>query len=92
MRIDVLRIVSKLDLFHLYNCYIRCNFLHVVKYARLDELHENDPGLAIDAVLGSVGGVVSMKCLFGIFSCHINNFMIMLLCYYSLPWIIMRSR
>ena len=30
------------------------HLVHVIKYTTLDELHENDPGLAIDVVPGSV--------------------------------------
>ena len=38
------------------------HLLHDVKYTTLDELHENDPGLTIDVVPGSVRrGLVSIK-------------------------------
>ena len=38
------------------------HLLHVIKYTTLDELHENDPGLTIDVVPGSVReGLVSIK-------------------------------
>ena len=44
------------------------HFLHAIKYATLDELHENDPGLAIHVVSGSVNeGLVPI-------TFHIYNF------------------
>ena len=38
------------------------HLLHASKYTALDELHENDPGLTIDVLLGSMKeGLVSIK-------------------------------
>ena len=38
------------------------HLLHVIKYTTLDELHENDPGLTIDVLPGSVNeGLESIK-------------------------------
>ena len=50
------------------------HLLHDIKYTTLDELHENDPGLAIDVVPGSVRhGLVSMKLnIWHLFSSHLE--------------------
>ena len=38
------------------------HLLHVIMYTTLDELHENNPGLTIDVLSGSVKeGLVSIK-------------------------------
>ena len=50
------------------------HLLHVIKYTTLGELHEDDPGLAIDVVPGSVrDGLVSIKLhILNLFSSHIK--------------------
>ena len=50
------------------------HLLHDIKYTTLDELHENDPGLAIDVVPDSVRhGLVSIKLhIWHLFSSHLE--------------------
>ena len=55
------------------------HLLHVTKYATLDELHDNDPGIAINVAPGSEKeGLVSIKLHIYIFLYHIYNFIVML--------------
>ena len=70
------------------------HLLHDIKYTTLDELHENDPGLAIYVVPGSVGdGLVSIKLhILHLFSSQLEfpcNVVVVLL---TLLWIKMRLR
>ena len=68
------------------------HLLHDIKYTTLDELHENDSGLSIDVVPGSVRhGLVSIKLhIWHLFSSHLEfpcNVVVVLL---TLLWTKMR--
>ena len=68
--------------------------MHDIKYTTFDELHENDPGLTIYVVPGSVRhGLVSIKLhIWHLLSSHLEfpcNVMVVLL---TLLWIKMRLR
>ena len=70
------------------------HLLHDIKYTTLDELHENDPGLSIDVVPGSVRhGLVSIKShIWHLLSSHLEfpcNVVVVLL---TLLWIKIRLR
>ena len=70
------------------------HLLDDIKYTTLDEFHENDLGLLIDVVLGSVKeGVVSIKLhIWHLFMSHLiipGNVVVVLL---TLLWIRMRLR
>ena len=70
------------------------HLLHVIKHTTLDELHENQPGLTIDVVPGSVrhGLVLIKEHIWHLFSSHLKcpcNVVVVLL---TLLWIKMRLR
>ena len=70
------------------------HLLHVIKYTTLDELHENDPGLTIDVVPGSVrhGLVLIQFHIRHLFSSYLEfpcNVVVVLL---TLLWIKMHPR
>ena len=53
---------SKSEFCTRFTYVIATTIVHAIKYTTLDDLHENDPGLAIDVVPGSVReNLVSIK-------------------------------
>ena len=70
------------------------HLLHDIRYTTFDELHENDPGLTIDVVPGSVrhGLVLTRLHILNLFSSHLEfpcNVVVVLL---TLLWIKIRLR
>ena len=70
------------------------HLLHDIKYTTLYELHENDPGLTIDVVPGSVRhGLVSIKLhIWHLFSSHLEFPCIVVVVLLTLLWIKMCLR